>query len=142
MLPRRSRWLYTAPSASGASPFDTRPAARADDERQVLHADRALVLARAAGRALPQHVRSKMSASFVSSLPASSASSLWRISVFGFSSLPVALRRAVDLAAPALDARERVEHLLALEVLQRLEADLLLLEVEVRHRAPASDDRR
>ena len=25
MFPRRSRWLYIAPSASGASPFDTRP---------------------------------------------------------------------------------------------------------------------
>ena len=42
--------------------------------------------------------------------------------------------RAVHLAAAALDARERVEHLLPLDVLQRLEPDLLLLEVEVRHR--------
>ena len=38
-------------------------------------------------------------------------------SVFGLSSLPVRVRRAVHLAAPALDARERVEHLLALDVL-------------------------
>ncbi len=70
----------------------------------------------------------------LSSAPASSASSFWRISVFGLSTLPGAVRRAVHLAAPALDARERVQHLLPLDVRQRLEPDLLLLEIEIRHR--------
>ena len=52
--------------------------------------------------------------------------------VFGLSSLPGAPRRTVHLAAAALDAGERVEHDLAAEILHRLEADLLLLEIEIR----------
>jgi hypothetical protein len=47
--------------------------------------------------------------------------------VFGFSSLP-----APQAAAAALDAGERVEHALAAEILHGLEADLFLLEIEVR----------
>ena len=57
------------------------------------------------------------------------------MSVFGLSSLPGAPGRTIHLAASALDAGERVEHDLAAEVLDRFEADLLLLEVEVRQRA-------
>ena len=53
--------------------------------------------------------------------------------VFGIQLLAGAPRRAVHLAAAALDAGERVEHALAAEILHRLEADLFLLEIEVRH---------
>ena len=110
------------------------PASRADDERQVLDADRALVLARAAGRALPQHLsrcRSRRAcgpARRRAAPPASAGSA-----VFGLSSLPGAPGRAVHLAAAAFDARERVEHDLAAEILDRLEPDLLLLEIQIGH---------
>ena len=121
------------PRYSGASPFETRPRRDADQDRQVLDADRALVLAGAAGRALPQHLLGvDRRRACVSRSPASSASCVCRMIVFGFSSLPGAPRRTVHLAAAALDAGERVEHDLAAEILHRLEADLLLLEVEVR----------
>ena len=88
MLLRRSRLLYIAPRYSGASPFETRPRRDADENRQVLDADRALVLAGAAGRALPEHFLRVDLASFVSRLPASSASCVCRMIVFGLSSLP------------------------------------------------------
>ena len=64
-------------------------APRADEDRQVLDADRALVLAGAAGRALPQHLlASRPRRACVSRSPASSASCVCRMIVFGFSSLP------------------------------------------------------
>ena len=64
-------------------------APRADEERQVLDADRALVLAGAAGRALPQHLLGcRRRRASCRARPASSASCVCRMIVFGFSSLP------------------------------------------------------
>ena len=64
-------------------------APRSDQDRQVLDADRALVLAGAAGRALPQHLLgSRSRRASCSRSPASSASCVCRMIVFGLSSLP------------------------------------------------------
>ena len=111
MLPRRSRLLYIAAQVVRRVAVRHQPAARADDERQVLDADRALVLAGAAGRALPEHLlacRPRRASS--RARPASSASCVCRIIVFGIQLLARAPRRTIHLAAPALDAGERVEH--------------------------------
>ncbi len=136
MFPRRSRLLYTAPRYAGASPFDVRPAARPDDQRQVLDAHRALVLAGAAGRALPEHLLAVELAELAArARPRAAPPASAGPASFGLSSLPAPHAGTVHLAASALHAREGVEHDLAAEILHRFEPDFLLLEVQVRHGA-------
>src|SRR4029079_2285317 len=105
---------------------------RADQQRQVFDAHRTLILAGAAGRALPEHLL-RVDLSELA-LPLTREQRLLRLQDDGFriELLPRAPRRAVHLTAAALDARERVEHNLAAEILHRLEADLFLLEIEIR----------
>src|SRR5262249_31410676 len=103
-----------------------------DQNRQVLDPDRALILAGAARRALPQHVFGVD----VAELPVARAGKQRVLGLqddrLGVERLPRPPRRTVHLTAPAFDARECVEHHLAAEILYRLEAHLLLLEIEVR----------
>ncbi len=106
---------------------------RADDERQVLDAHRALLLARAARRALPQHAGVVLFGELRVEPPGEQRDFVLQDQRFRIEPLPRRVRRAVHLAPAALDARERVEHLLLLEVPHRLEADFFLLEVEVPH---------
>ena len=56
MLLRRSRLLNIAAEIVRRVAIRHQAAARADQHRQMLDADRALVFARAAGRALPEHL--------------------------------------------------------------------------------------
>ena len=56
MFDRRSRLLYIAAEILGRVAVRHQAAPRPDQERQVLDPDRALVLARAARRALPEHL--------------------------------------------------------------------------------------
>ena len=107
-------------------------APRSDDERQVLDAHRALVLAGAARRALPEHLFAVELAELRLALPGEQRVLRLQDERLRVELLARAPRRTVHLTAAALDAGERVEHGLASEILQRLEADLLLLEVEVR----------
>ena len=89
MLRRRSRLLYIAAEVVRRVAVRHEPAPRADEERQVLDADRALVLAGAARRALPQHLLAVDLAELPSrARPPSSASCVCRMIVFGLSSLP------------------------------------------------------
>ena len=115
------------------------PAPGADDERQVLDADRALRLARAARRALPQHLRVED----VGELRLEPAGEQRRFVLedqrLRVERLAGGVRRTVHLAAAALDAGEGVEHLLPFDVRHGFEPDLLLLEIQVRHRP---EDRR
>ena len=133
MFPRRSRWLYIAPSASGASPFDARP------RRAPMTSGRCSTPTGHCCSHAPHVVHCH-------STPASYMLGQLRVEPAGeqrdlvlqdqrlrIEPLPGRVGRAVHLAPAALDARERVEHLLLLEVPDRLEADLLLLEVEVPH---------
>ena len=97
----------------------------------MLDSDRALVLAGTAGRALPEHLlrvdaRQPRLPWAVEKRVLCLQDERLRVEL-----LPRAPRRAVDLAASALDACKRVEHRLAAEILHRLEPDLLLVEVEV-----------
>ena len=109
-------------------------AARADDERQVLDADRALVLAGAARRALPQHLLACRSrrvwcrARQPAGRPASA-----EISVLGFSSLPAPHAGQFTWQRPHSTQVNASSTRLAAEVLHGLQPDLLLLEIEVRH---------
>src|SRR5262249_2613026 len=106
-----------------------------------LDADRALILAGAAGGALPEHrlaVDLTELACFPSTLGGSRLAAVaeQRLLRLEDDLLRVELlagtpRRAVHLAAAALDACERVEHHLAAEILDRFEPDLFLLEIEV-----------
>ena len=117
MLLRRSRWLYIAPRYSGASPFDTRPRRDADQNRQVLDADRALVLAGAAGRALPEDLLGVDLGELLVALAREQRLLRLQDDRLRVQLLAGAPRRTVHLAAAALDARERVEHRLAAEIL-------------------------
>src|SRR5207244_10642417 len=110
-------------------------APRADENRQMLDADRALVLARAAGRALPQHL-------LAVHLTERSFSTVGKQRVlrlqddpFRVQLLAGAPRGTIHLATAALDARERIEHHLAAEILHRLETNLLFFEIEIRQAA-------
>src|SRR5258706_488565 len=107
-------------------------AARSDQDRQGLDADRALVLARAACRALPQDFLGVHLAEFLPRLAGQQRVLRLENDLLRVQFLARAPRRAVHLAAPALDACKRVEDALAPEIFQRLETDLFLLEVQVR----------
>jgi hypothetical protein len=97
----------------------------------VLDLDRALRFARAACGALPEHLRVEHVGEFrVQS--ARKQRLVLEDQRLRVELLARAVGRAVLLAAAALDARERVEHLLPLDVGHRLESHLLLLEIEVR----------
>ena len=98
----------------GASPFDTSP------RRAPMISGRCSMPTGHWFSQAPQvvHCHSTLGvedlASFVSRFPASSASCVCRIERLRVQLLARAAGRAVHLAAAALDARERVEHLLAL----------------------------
>ena len=118
-------------------------APRPDDEREVLDPDRALVLAGAARRALPEHrLRCRFRPSLVVALAGEERLLRLQDERLGVQRLAGAPGRAVHLTAAAFDAGERVEHGLAAEILDGLEPDLLLLEVEVRQRCRARGDLR
>ncbi len=106
---------------------------RANDQRQMLDAHRTLLLARAARRALPQHSGLVLLGQLRVESPGEQGDFVLEDQLLRIEQLPCRVGRAVHLAPAALDARERVEHLLLLEVTHGLEADLLLLEVEVPH---------
>src|SRR6185436_10960081 len=108
------------------------PAARSDEDRQVLDAHRALVLAGAARRALPEDLLGVDLAELPPAVARQQGVLRLQDDRFRVQLLAGAPRRAVHLTASALDARERVEHRLAAEILQRLEADLFLFEIEIR----------
>src|SRR5205814_9570612 len=106
-------------------------APRTDQDRQMLDPDRALVLARAARRALPQDLL----AVHLAELPLTVAGEqrFLRLQDDGFrvQLLARAPRGTVHLTSSALDACERVEHHFAAEILYCLEPDLLFLAVEI-----------
>src|SRR6185436_9446708 len=109
--------------------------AAADDQRHVLDPDRALVFTRAACGALPQDFlgidfRETRLTLVSQQRVLGLKNDLLRVQL-----LPGAPRRAVHLAAAAFDASEGIEHGLAADILQRLEADFLFLEIEIRHGA-------
>src|SRR5439155_27189502 len=107
-------------------------AARADEDRQMLDADRTLVLARAARRALPQNLFRVDLAKLRFVLPLKQRVLRLQHDRLRIQRLPRAPSRAVDLAAAALDARERVQPHLAAEIFHRLEAEPFLLEAAIR----------
>src|SRR5689334_16499161 len=98
----------------------------------MLDADRALVLARAAGRALPELFLRVDVAELAAELPCQQRVLRAEHDCLRVQLLAGAPRRAVHLAPSALDARERIEAHLAAEIFDRLEADLLLLEIQIR----------
>src|SRR4026208_946279 len=103
----------------------------------MLDADWALVFTSAAGRALPQHFLAVNFAELPRVLGLGVAPGEQRLlglqdDPLGIQRLARAPRRAIPLAAATLDAGERVEPHLALQVLDGLQPDLLLLEIEVR----------
>src|SRR5262249_42248917 len=108
-------------------------AACADENRQVLDTDRALVLARTARRALPEHLgRVDVYELFLRRAGEQRVLGLQDdgLRIEGLACHP---RGTVDLTASAFNTRERIEDALLGKVLQRLEAHLFPLEVEVRH---------
>src|SRR5580765_2210684 len=111
------------------------PAPRADDDRRVLDADRALVLAGAARRALPQDLLAVEVAELAVTLAGKHRLLRLKDKGLGIQLLPRPKRRAVHLAAAAFDTRERVEHGFLAEILHGLEADLFLLEIQIRNAA-------
>src|SRR5262249_42444516 len=107
-------------------------APRSDQDRQVLDPDRALVLARTAGRALPELFLGVNVAGLARRLASEERVLRAQDDRLRVELLAGAPRRTVHLAASALDAREGVEPHLGAEILHRLEPDLLFLEIEVR----------
>src|SRR5579862_7610785 len=89
------------------------PAPAADDQRKVLDADRTLVFAGATGRALPEHLLAVEFAALELALSFEQRALRLKDERFRIELLAGAKRRTVHLAAPALHARERVEHDLA-----------------------------
>ena len=104
----------------------------------MLDADRALVLAGAARRALPQHLLGVDIAELRARarLP-SSASCVCRMIVFGLSSLPAPHAGQFTWQRPHSTHVKASSTILLLEILHRLEADFFLLEIEVRQRCRA-----
>src|SRR5262249_54316082 len=96
-------------------------AARSDQNRQMLDADRALVLAGAARRALPEDVLRIDRAELGLARPGEQCGLRLQDDRLRVERLAGAPRGTVHLAAPALHARERVEPHLAREVLHSLE---------------------
>ena len=100
----------------------------------MLDADRALILAGAARRALPEHLLAcRPRRACVSRSPASSASCVCRMIVFGFSSLPAPHAGQFTWQRPHSTQVNASSTHLAAEILDGLEPDLFLLEIEVRH---------
>src|SRR5439155_24788613 len=91
-----------------------------------------LVLARAARGALPQHFFSVDVAKLALPLAGEQRFLCLQDNRLRIQLLARTPRRAVHLTPPAFDAGEGVEHHLAAEILHRLEADFLLVEIEVR----------
>ena len=104
---------------------------RADDHRRVLDADRARLLAGAARRALPEHAGVVDIHELLVALPGKQRGFVLQDQLLGIQQLSRGVGRAVVLATPALNAGQRVKHGFLREVLDGLEADLLLLEIEV-----------
>src|SRR5262245_19831724 len=107
-------------------------AAAADDQRHVLDPDRALVFTGAACGALPQDLLGVDLRETRLALVRQQGVLRLKNDLLGVQLLPGAPRRAVHLAASALHARERIEHALAADIFQRLEANLLFLQIKIR----------
>src|SRR5687767_13880384 len=101
----------------------------------MLDADRALLLARATCRALPQDALVIHIHQLPVSLARQESGFVLQDDGLGIEPLSRAERRTIVLASSTLHAREGIEDRLRWQVFHRLEAHLLFLEIKIGHRA-------
>ena len=132
--PRRSRLLYTPPRYSGRVAVRHQAAPRADDDRQVFDAHRdtgSRRHRRSCTATAPSRCRSRRAC--FSRSPASSASCVCRMIVFGLSSLPAPHAGQLTWQRPHSTHVNASSTLLLPRSLTVSRPTCFLLEVEIRH---------